>query len=103
MAFSKTEAVDRSAALTIEIGNWHHQLPSYDGMFGQNITGTKDCVRCKAMLDVPEDAAYIRIDVQRLGIGEVWISSMTFEEKKDEITGKKRYEDEPINPDFSEK
>ena len=106
MAFSgmlKTEAIDMSAALMIGIENLIHQLLSYDGMFGRNVTGTKDWVRCKVVLDVPEDAEYITIGVRMLGIGKVWVSSMTFEETKDETTGKKIYEHEPQNLDFSEK
>ena len=106
MAFSgmlKTEAVDMSAALNIWIENSVHQPLSYDQMFGRNVTGTKDWGRYKVVLDVPKDAAYIRIGILMRGIGEVWVSSMTFEETNDKSTGKKMYEDEPMNLDFSKK
>jgi len=106
MAYSgmlKMEAVDMSAGLTMWIDNTAHQSLSYDNMFGRNVTETKDWGMYKVVLDVPEDAGYIRIGVGVRGIGEVWVSSMAFEETKDETTGKKIYEDEPTNLDFSKK
>lgn len=92
-----------SAGLMMWIDNSVHQPLSYDNMFGRNVTRTKDWERYKVVLDVPEDAEYIRIGVVVRGIGEVWVSGMTFEETKDETTGKKVYEDEPVNLDFSKK
>jgi hypothetical protein len=106
MAYSgmlKMEAIDISAGLTMWIDNSAHQPLSYDDMFGRNVTETKDWGRYKVVLDVPEDAWYIRIGIAVRGIGEVWVSSMTFEETKDETTGRNVYEDEPTNLDFSKK
>ena len=106
VAFSgvlKTEGFDISAALLMEIEDVSYQSISYDAMFGRNVTGTKDWEKCKVVLDVPEDAGYIKIGVRMQGIGEVWISDMKFEETNDETTGKMTYQDEPANLDLSEK
>jgi len=103
MAFSamlKTEGLDVSAALVMLVLAFGRQPLCYDDMFGRNVTGTKDWVRYTTVLDVTEDASFITIAIRMRGIGEVWISDITFEETQDKTTGKKWYE--PMNLDFSE-
>ena len=101
----KTEASDGSAALTMNIfdreGFCRENL-GFDNMWGRNVSRVTDWTKVKVVLDVPEESRYIEIGITMCGKGQAWVSDLMFEETTDETTGRKRYEDEPQNLDFSE-
>jgi hypothetical protein len=97
----KLEAVDMSAALKMSIQNLMGQSLSYDNMYGRNISETRDWQTYKIVLDVPEESEYIDFGITVRGRGEVWVSSVTFEETKDKPTAVGMYADDPTNLEFS--
>lgn len=98
----KTESIDMSAALMMSIEGTERRLLSSDYMYGRNITGSRDWQRYKVVLDVPEESGYITFGISVRGTGEVWISSVIFEETEDAPTAEGMYTDEPINLEFSD-
>ena len=101
-AVVKMEAIDMSAALTMRVIDSGMRWLGYDEMYGRNITGTRDWQRYKVVLDVPEESGYITFGITVRGKGEVWVSSVMFEETKDEPTAPPMYPNEPVNLDFSD-
>jgi hypothetical protein len=100
-AVIKSDMIDMSAALLMMVQGTNRQLLSYDDMYGRNITGTREWERHKVVLDIPEESDFIDFGVRVRGKGEVWISSITFEETEDEPTADPIYANEPRNLDFS--
>jgi hypothetical protein len=98
----KSQVVDMSAGLLMMVEGTCGQLIAYDDMSGRNITGTRDWERYKIVLDVPEETTHIIFGIRASGNGEVWMSSIKFEETKDEPTADPLYAPEPRNLDFSE-
>jgi hypothetical protein len=100
-AVIKSDVIDMSAALFMTVEGPGHQWISYDDMNGRNITGTRDWERYKVVLDVPEESDYISFGIRVSRNGEVWISSITFDETTDDTTADPLYADKPSNLDFS--
>lgn len=100
-AVMKSDVVDMSAALLMSVEGPGHQWISYDDMYGRNITGTRDWERYNVVLDIPEEADYINFGFRVRANGEVWISSVAFDETKDAPTADPLYPSEPVNLDFS--
>jgi len=99
-AVIKTDVIDMSAALLMMVEG-PLRLLSYDDMYGRNITCTREWERYKVVLDIPEESDYINFGIRVRGRGEVWISSVTFDETKDDPTADPMYTNEPRNLDFS--
>ena len=91
-----------SATLYMTVNGPCHERLWYDYMYGRNITGTTDWKTLKIVLDVPEESVNIEFGIMVLEKGQFWASAVTFEETKDEPTGRGIYADEPSNLDFSE-
>lgn len=102
-AVVKSEATDGSAALSMNIEGTCHAGVSYDEMFGRNVSGSiPDWKELSVVLDVPKESTFIRFGIKMSGKGQFWASGLKFEETTDEPTGRKFYEDEPTNLDFSD-
>jgi len=98
----KSDGADLSAALFMSVEGVCHQMLGYDDMNGRNVTGSQDWDKYKIVLDVPEESDYILFGIRVNGKGEVWISSVMFEETKDdEPTADPVYANHPRNLDFS--
>lgn len=97
----KSEGTDLSAALFMSVEGGCHRMLGYDDMNGRNITGSRDWDHYKVVLDVPEESDYIQFGIRVNGKGEVWISSVVFDETKDEPTADPLYASHPRNLDFS--
>jgi hypothetical protein len=97
----KSDVIDMSAALLMKVEGPSRQMLCYDDMYGRNISGTREWEYYKVVLDVPEESDYINFGIRVQGRGEVWMSSVTFEETKDEPTADPLYANEPSNLDFA--
>ena len=71
-------------------------------MHGRNITGITDWVKAETVLDVPLEGDHITIGIAMAGKGQIWAGGLMFEETTDVPTGRKIFQDEPRNLDFSE-
>ena len=104
--FLKIEATDGSASLTMSIFDHEgicRETLGFDNMWGRNVTRVTDWTKVKVVLDVPEKSAFIEIGITMCGKGQVWVSGLLFQETTDQTTGRKLYQDEPQNLDFSER
>jgi len=101
-AFIKSEAPEASAALALTIDGGCQGILEYDYMYGRNITGITDWVKAETVLEVPLEGDHIVIGIAMAGKGQIWASGFMFEETTDVSTGRKTYQDEPKNLDFSE-
>jgi len=100
-AVVKSDGDHMTSALQMLVVGPGNQLVSYDNMQGRNITGTKDWERYKVVLDIPEDSDFIRFGIGVFGIGEVWISAITFDETEQAPTADPLIPNQPANLDFS--
>jgi len=104
--FLKIEATEGSASLMMSIFDREgicRETLAFDNMWGRNVTGVTDWTKVKVVLDVPEKSAFIEIGITMCGKGQVWVSGLVFQATTDQTTGRKLYEDEPQNLDFSER
>src|SRR5262245_1814518 len=76
--FIRTQAVDESAGLWIQIGGGGGSV-GFDNMRNRPVRGTTDWARYAVVFDVPENSVGIAFGFRLAGPGQAWVDDLTLE------------------------
>jgi hypothetical protein len=109
--YIKTRELNRHAVLWLDVLGSNNARLAMDNMADRQLQDTTDWTKCVLVLDVPQEALFIRLACSLTGEGTAWFSGFEFEVVDKTVSKTDTYAlgcrgiwlNEPINIDLSEK
>lgn len=100
----RTLGVDGWAGLWFRVDRTFGDVLAFDNMEDRGLTGTTDWRRCEVVLDVSGEATRIAFGALVVGLGDLRLANLTFEQVGTDVPTTARWrglQEEPMNLDFS--